>query len=154
MIRQQQIKRRRTASSAPAGLHLCDLPDALLVNVARYLSPPSRALFAASMTAPSLSWQDVNWQREPSATSKAIISSMKNTTLDFEDVEKSLAKKLSDADIGAVLTCINAKDTLRILKLAGCINITGSGLEPLRGSTILELIGWHLRTSTRTVGDW
>ena len=147
-------KRQRTTTTNN-GLHLCDLPDALLVNVGRYLSPPSRALFAASMTAPSSSWQCVNWQQEPSATSKVIVSSLKNDdgkiSLDFEDVEKSLAKKLTDADIGAVLTCINAKDTLRILKLAGCINITGSGLEPLRGSTILELIDLSLDPPPRAI---
>ncbi len=73
--------------------------------------------------------------------SKAIISSSRNDekmSLDFEDIEKSLAKKLTDADICAVLRCINAKDTLHILKLAGCVNIIGSGLEPLRGSAVLE----------------
>ena len=126
-------------------VHLCDLPDSLLENVARYLSLPSRALFAASLTAPSASWERVNWRLQPSTTSKAIVSSLREDggdriSLDFDDIEKSLAKKLIDADIGALLTCINAKDTLRILKLAGCVNITGSGLEPLQGSTILELI--------------
>ena len=134
-------KRRRTAPSPTADLHICDLPDALVVNVARYLSPPSRALFAASMSAPSSSWQDVNWQREPSNTSSAIVSSLREDgdvkiSLDFEDIEKSLAKKLTDADIGALLMCTNAKDTLRILKLRACVNIAGNGLEPLRGSAV------------------
>ncbi len=106
-------KRRRTTASSVSGLHLCDLPDAILVNVARYLSPPSRALFAASITAPSSSWQDVNWQREPSTTSKAIVSSIRGDdegkmSLDFDAIEKSLAKKLSDADVGSLLTCIYA----------------------------------------------
>jgi len=102
----------------------------------------------------SASWPKNNWQQcEPSTTSKPIVSSLKNDvgnklSLDFEDVEKSLAKKLTDADIGAVLTCTNAKDSLRILKLAGCVNIVGSGLEPLRGSKVLEeidlsMVGQH-----------
>ena len=142
-------KRRRTASSA-ADLHiLCDLPDSLLVNVASYLSSPLRALFAVSISASSSSWQVVNWQPEPSTTSKAIVSSLKNDgggkiSLDFENVEKILANKLTDDDIGALLTCINAKDTVRVLILAGCVNITGTGLEPLRGASALEQLDLSL----------
>ena len=58
--------------------------------------------------------------------------------LDFEEVEKSLAKKLTDNDLYAVLSCI--KETVKILKLTGCIKITGRGLEPLQESTTLELL--------------
>ena len=51
--------------------------------------------------------------------------------LDFEDIEKSLAAKLTDIDIRAVLHCINAKQTLKRLKPAGCVNIMGCGLDSL-----------------------
>ena len=68
-------------------------------------------------------------------------------TLDFEDIEKSLAAKLNDEDINAILQCINAKN-LKRLKLAGCVNINGWGLYLLRRSSVLAqidliLIGRH-----------
>lgn len=64
----------------------------------------------------------------------------------------SLAKKLTDNDLYAVLSCI--KETVKRLKLTGCINITGRGLSPLQFSTALELIDLSLLkqyedTSTR-----
>ena len=64
-------------------------------------------------------------------------------TLDFGDLEKELAAKLSDDDIKAILKSINAADRLLCLRLTNCTNITGSGLEPLRGSSKL----WHLDLS-------
>jgi len=58
--------------------------------------------------------------------------------LDFEDVNKELANKLLDDN--AILKCINAQDVLKKLKLCGCVNIEGHGLNPLRGSIVLEQI--------------
>lgn len=52
--------------------------------------------------------------------------------LDFGDIEKSLAKKLTDDDLRSALTCMNARDHVKTLKLSGCVNIAGCGLEPLR----------------------
>lgn len=60
-------------------------------------------------------------------------------TLDFGEIEKSLAKKLTDYDV-----CIAALTNLKILRLAGCVNITGHGLEPLRGSLHLEQLDLSL----------
>ena len=160
---------KRTTAAANETLHMTDLPIGFLVDVASYLSKPSRALFATAMSAPSTSWQNDKLIHLPSATSKAIISApllkceklhftllaairglsvIESTSrweeLDFEDIEKSLSAKLSDDDIGAVLKCINAKQTVKRLKLAGCINITGRGLDLLRGSTQLELMDTSL----------
>ena len=78
----------------------------------------------------------------------AILSAQRWDILDFEDVHKELANKLTDDDLYAILTCINARDVLKRLKLCGCINITGLGLNPLRGSVVLEqldicLVGKH-----------
>ena len=58
--------------------------------------------------------------------------------LDFGDIEKYLAAKLSDDDVGAILLCIKAKTTLKTLKLTGCVDIRGRGLESLRDSNILK----------------
>ena len=78
----------------------------------------------------------------------AIVSASQWDILDFEDIERELANKLTDDDISAVLQCINAQDALKRLKLCGCISITGIGLNPLRESVIVEqidlsLIGKH-----------
>ncbi|KAL7531080.1 hypothetical protein ACHAXR_004419 [Thalassiosira sp. AJA248-18] len=156
-------KRRRTALDS---INISDLPDSIFGDVAAYLPKPSMALFAVAMTAPSPSWSKFNWQRQPSATSKVILSSASQTskvpmgvigeeqnterwvTLNFADISKNLALRLTDEDVGAILVCINAKKSLKTLKLAGCINIEGHGLEPLRSSTVLEqidlgLVGQH-----------
>jgi hypothetical protein len=64
--------------------------------------------------------------------------------LDFGEIEKALAARLTDDDIKAVLWCINAANRVKKLSLANCINITGAGLEPLRGSTTIEQIDLSL----------
>jgi len=129
-------KRQRTAADT---LHICDLPIGFIVNVSAYLDKPSRALLAVAFNAPS-SWKNDNDVHQPSLIGTAIISASQWDTLDFEDVNKELANKLTDANINAILKCINAQDVLKRLKLFGCINITGEGLTPLRGSVVLEQI--------------
>ena len=129
-------------------LHITELPDALLVNVAHYLAKPSVAMFAVAMAETSSNiWQ-------PTQTSNAIISAasyrwsrVETVTatnqwqeIDFRDIEESLSSKLTDDDMHSILMCIDAIHNLKILKLIGCSGITGSGLEPLTGSTVLEWI--------------
>ncbi len=58
--------------------------------------------------------------------------------LDFKDIEKALAKKLLDDDIGGLLVCTEAVNTIKVLTLSGCTNIIGRGLEPLGGLRVLE----------------
>ena len=129
------------------GLLISDLPDALLVHVAKYLAKPSVSIFAVAIAGPSSNvWQ-------PSETINAIISaasywwgSMRRATtnqwqeLDFGDCEGNLSSKLTDDDMHSILICIGAIYNLKILKLIGCTNITGSGLEPITGSMVLEWI--------------
>ena len=98
-------------------------------------------MFAAALTAPS-SDESTGWQREQSASSKALIQacSIKCQTLDLVDVEKGLANYLSDDDIGDILVCTDAVNHLKRLTLNSCENVTGRGLEPLLGSLKLEKI--------------
>ena len=103
-------KRQRTDTSSNNELHINDLSDGLLVGIASYLAKPSVALFAIAMK-PNNS--------HPTQTSRAIISSTSWNVLDFSDVEKSLASKLSDNDIDKILRSIDAVNNLKILKLAG-----------------------------------
>ena len=129
-------KRRRTAADT---LHISDLPIGFIAEVSAYLVKPSRAIFAVAFTSSSL-WQNDNLMHRLSPISTAIMSSSQWDILDFEDVEKELANKLTDDDIYAVLKSINAHAVLKRLKLCGCTNITGIGLNPLRNSTVLEQI--------------
>lgn len=165
-------------------LHISDLPDGFLADVAKYLPTPSRAIFAVAMTAPSSSWREFNWghRQPPSVTSKAIILTSDWGVLDFAEVERSLAKKLTDDDLGAILGCIEAAEAsnwwvhfwslrgeaalqvlargvtfIKTLKLTGCVNIVGHGLEPLRRCTRLEqidlsLVKQHESPEISTVG--
>ena len=129
-------KLRKTSSE----ISLADIPNSLLVEVAKFLSEPSAALFAVALSAPSASWLNVQ-NRGASEISAAIVSALNNNwdEIDFvEDID--LAKKLSDDDVGALLVCIDAENKVKRLKLTGCVNITGRGLEPLRGSVVLEQI--------------
>jgi len=127
-------KRRRTTSSNDNDdKHIADLPNGLLKGIASYLAKPSVALFAIAMDTQS------------TQTSNAIISSTNNwNVLDFGDIEKRLAAKLSDVDIDKVLRSIDAANNLKILKLAGCVNISGSGLNMLLSSVAIEQIDMSL----------
>ena len=133
-------KRQRTAEQS---LNISNLPDGLLAHAASYLATPSKALFAVAMTSTSESWEQNNFSivgSEHQQTAVSILQSEQCDVLDFEDIEKSLAVKLTDDDLHAVLKCISAQDVLKKLKLTGCINVTGRGLQVLRGSTIIECI--------------
>jgi len=124
--------------------HINDLPIGFLVEVSSYLCKPSRAIFATALCAPTSSWKkEVDGEKLP-AISKAIIAASDWNTLDFVDIEKSLAYKLKDDDLHAVLASINAKQTLKKLMLTNCINIIGHGLEPLRQSNVLQLLDLSL----------
>jgi len=141
-------KRRRTAADT---LHISDLPVGFIVNVAEYLPKPSRAILATTLSGPSSSWKSDLIHR-PSSLSAAILSASQWDILDFEDIEKELANKLTDEDINAVLKYMNARDVLKKLKLCGCINITGIGLSPLRGSIVLEQIDISLARKHKRQG--
>ena len=117
-------KRRRTTADT---LHISDLPTGFIVDVSAYLSKPSRAILAVALSSSSSSWQNNDLLYRPSPISTAIVSAQLWNILDFEEVDKDLASKLTDDDINAILNSINAHDVLKRLKLCGCVNITGQG---------------------------
>ncbi|KAL9190437.1 hypothetical protein ACHAXT_007648 [Thalassiosira profunda] len=125
-----------------------DLGDAL-AHVVGYLEVPSLALFAVAITAPSRSWpakSNDTPQRRPNELGRAILSANRDSweVLDYEQIEKDLASRLTDEDIAASLICIDAFNRLEKLKLAGCVGISGAGLHPLRDSTALVQIDLSL----------
>eukprot|EP00984_Skeletonema_dohrnii_P022511 scaffold11639_cov78-Skeletonema_dohrnii-CCMP3373.AAC.1 len=109
-------------------MDLSDLPTGTLAQVSSYLPAPSRALFAVALN------------RHDS--SLAIVGN--HQFLDFGEIEKDLAAKISDDDIKGVLLCIDAVNNLKRLRLTNCINITGVGLDPLRESAIIQQIDLSL----------
>eukprot|EP00984_Skeletonema_dohrnii_P008147 scaffold2987_cov77-Skeletonema_dohrnii-CCMP3373.AAC.5 len=123
-------------------IRLPDLPVEPLTHVASYLAPPSRALFDVALNF------DAKPNSADSSSGSSAIAGNDWDALDFGDIEKDLAAKLTDDDISGVLVCIDAVNNLKKLSLTNCINITGVGLEPLRGSIIIEqidlsLVGYH-----------
>ncbi|KAL7449389.1 hypothetical protein ACHAWC_001452 [Mediolabrus comicus] len=64
--------------------------------------------------------------------------------LDFGEIHRDLAAKLTDDHIRDILLKVNAVNRVKRLRLAGCTNITGAGLEPLRGSLVIEQIDLSL----------
>jgi len=51
---------------------------------------------------------------------------------------------LDDIDLKAVLICIDARNNVKSLRLNECFDITGRGLEPLAGSSVIEKIDLSL----------
>ena len=100
------------------------------------------------MPAPSKALLAIALRRDENAsivhTGNAIIRGEQWDTLDFGDVEKSLASKITEELMQELLQYIGAKSKVKKLKLTGCINITGFGLSPLRASAVLEQIDLSL----------
>ena len=128
-------RQRITSYNDNNELHINDLPDGLLVGISSYLAKPSVALFAIAISSNT---------SQPTQTSKAIISNSSWDVLDFSNIEKSLAAKLSDDDIDKMLKSIDAVNNLKILKLAGCVNIRGNGLVTLCTATAIQQIDMSL----------
>ena len=151
-----------------------DIPDLLIAKVGEYLPTPSCAILALALTTHPSASRRINWnktspilkwataiklKRGPSAAAKLILSRpckrrrgdancLLWEVLDFGEVERSLAAKLTDDDLAGIFLSINAVKHLKILKLTGCINIVGHGLDPLTDSLVLEhldlcLVGPH-----------
>ncbi len=111
---------------------LSDLPIGALSHVSGYLTLPSRALFASALNC-----------RDDSERCSAIVGDQRDV-LDFGDIEKELAVKLNDDHVRNALLSIDAVNNLKTLRLTNLLNITGIGLEPLRGSTMIEKIDLSL----------
>ena len=134
---------KRVRRDAYKQLQLSDLPQGILPKVASYLSNTSCVSFAMSLTSDLFS-------HEPSAISTAIINASLEgwESVDFKDIQDICGFSLTDDYIRWVLLAIDGVDKIKSLKFTNCIGITGSGLEPLTGSTELKRIDLSL------VGDY
>ena len=132
-------KRQRHSVHTPSNsLQLQLLPGALLPNVASFLPRLSCVSLVIAIDGTS--------SHTPSAISIATASSEKWESIDFKDIQEGIygGRTLTDIDIRWVLLCTDAKNITKSLKFTNCIGITGSGLEPLIGSTVLERIDLSL----------
>ncbi|KAL7452312.1 hypothetical protein ACHAWC_004040 [Mediolabrus comicus] len=133
-------KRRKTEQ----GIDKClsDLPIGILEHTASFLSPPSRVLFAVALT---IDENNNNNNNQSDGNRYSSIAGSDWDTLDFGEIEKELAARLSDNDIRDVLQRIDAVNKLKRLRLTHCTNITGTCLEPLSGSEeVIEQIDLSL----------
>ncbi|KAL7490987.1 hypothetical protein ACHAWT_000604 [Skeletonema menzelii] len=132
-------KRRRVVAAAGGSpqviTSITDVPSGILAHAASFLAAPSKALFAISL--------DQDSAVLPNERSSTIVGNQWDV-LDFGQIERDLAEKLTDLIIKRVLLCIDAVNNLKRLKLANCTKITGVGLEPLRGSLMIEQIDLSL----------
>ncbi len=108
------------------------LPCSALTHIASFLTVPSRALFAVAISTAD--------NELTNADGLAIVGTEWDNVLDFGEIHKDLAAKLTDDHLRCVLLCVDAANRLKRLMLTGCIKITGAGLEPLRGSLVIEQI--------------
>jgi len=125
----------------PPGRTIRDaLPDSLVAAVCDFLTVPSRL-----MTALALGGRNGGSIGGTAVVVSSLVGGAPVTSLDFEDVERELAGRLTDDHLESMLRLADAATGLQILKLAGCTNITGSGLRPLRGSRVLRQVDFTLR---------
>ncbi len=139
-------KRRRVAAHTSARTVVCinDLSAEILKEVATYLAPPSRILFAVAVTPPSSPYEIIMARSRSRKQKSPWIVGTDWATLDFGQIEKALAAKLSDEDVRDALLHINSANKVKRLFLTNCTNITGAALSPLRGSTTIEQIDLSL----------
>jgi len=165
------VKKSRLGGS-PKELTLELLGDALLTEISSYLSggeklyrcqpiyTGSDILLAVALNASKSSWGkcrvDMGIQHLSSA-SKAVLSMhngsdwrKKFEVFDFTNAQKSASltksseQRLDDVDLKAVLICMDARNSMKTLKLSRCINIVGHGLQPLVNSSVLQMIDLSL----------
>jgi len=68
------------------------------------------------------------------------VSSRQWKRLDIGDIQHMCDSNLTDDDVRRILIAIDGVNKIKSLKLTDCFGITGAGLSPLRGSTVLERI--------------
>ncbi|KAL7449802.1 hypothetical protein ACHAWC_001820, partial [Mediolabrus comicus] len=134
-----EAKRRKISEGLPPpqrGIGLGDVPTEALQHVASFLAAPSQVMFGLHVAAAE--------DKSLNKRSFAIAEEQSWDTLDFGEIEKEVASRLSDDDIKAVLWCIDAGNKVKRLRLTNCFNVTGSCLEPLSGSEVIEQIDMSL----------
>ena len=111
------------------------LPDGALHCIGSFLSPIETSILSITTSTSYL------FQNELRAIE----------TLDFKDVSSELASRLTDDDLRSILISVDAVNNLKKLVLTNCIKVTGIGLEPLRGSNVLQHLDLKITDSPNEV---
>jgi len=119
--RQQQL-----AAEAARSPDFSSLPDEILLNVVGGASGSARKLTYASLFAFGASCKTL--QR---------ITNDGRLWQHIKFLSKKSRHKLSDAQLRALLTRVDARSHTKSISLRGCVSVTGSGLCPLQGSVAL-----------------
>ena len=145
-------KRRRISSSNLPPRNIRDLAVEPLTHVASFLATPSRAMFAIALSSewcyldeeklgPPQWWIDNHAWPEGEVSYSASIIAGKCESLDFGEIEKDLAGRLTDAHISDILLCLDREDNrIKKFSLTNCANVTGRGMWRLFGSETIEQI--------------
>ena len=72
--------------------------------------------------------------------------------IDFGELSVEAAAQVTDQELHNLLYKCHAHNRCQVLKLHGCIQLTGRGLEPLRGSCVLREIDLRLDLSQFMLG--
>ena len=121
----------RKAPTLPQHPQLADIPDALLVRSAEYLSNTSCVSHPSDISTNIARATRESWE-----------------SIDLKDIQDICGRSLTDDDVRWILLAIDAVNCVKSISMTNCIGITGAGLEPLRGSIGLEKIDLSL------VGDY
>lgn len=142
--------KRLKHDNSTSQMRLTNLPDGILIKVASYLTQASCMSYALTLQNYRCQMTPSNNGQQPSEIAKAIAAATKQSweSIDFRYIQGILRRRLTDNDIRWVLICVDALNKTRSLKLTNCLGITGAGLEPIRGSIVLERIDLSL------VGDY
>ena len=122
-------------------MNIQDLPNETLTKIAGYLTFPSQSLVAVALTAESAKFRMITDESQILKVSKEIVTSSIISssddwdTVDFGDIESSLAARLSDDDIESIfvglLRCV-LDHRVRSVFFTGCTGVKGQCIRPLR----------------------
>jgi hypothetical protein len=95
-------------------IRIDNLPDGILTNVATYLATPSIIIMSLAVTHIQSVTKIQTTNEIMSATTSTLNDSEQQRlqVLDFGDIEKSLAARLTDDHITAMFNCIDAPNNL------------------------------------------
>jgi hypothetical protein len=143
-------KKMRTKEIPMLDSPMYNLPDPVLILISSFVENTSKVRLAVALSASSDAIRKSNYDIKPCPGAKAILNQrgrwfrgpmkrvLSRYKIDSADVNKELAARLSDEDVGGILAFIGSVFGIKTVKLTHCVNITGRCLEPLRGSTILK----------------
>ena len=94
-------------------------------DIDKLLSPASKAVLSMHIDDWGKRFEEFNFYHDP--------NSYTTHKLDLDDI-----------DLKAILVCIDARNNVKYLCLNECINITGRGLKPLAGSSVIQQIDLSL----------